>query len=580
MQVSDARAVMVSSEKPLPDSIKPSPALAEVIRLSEAGLDESVVLAYITNNPSAFGLGSEEIIFLTDIGVPGPVIAAMIQKDHLLGQSSPMAVPNLTPPAATPAAPSALAAGVPPPGYVPPGYAAPMQMEQAPPNAEPPPAPDDSYAGFYDTLAPYGNWVNVDGYGVCWQPAVAVVNPGWRPYCDRGHWVYTDCGWYWYSDYSWGWAAFHHGRWFPHNQLGWCWLPDKAWAPAWVAWRYSNSYCGWAPLPPAPRAAPLAPRAQLAPLAPLAQPASLALTSASFNVVPLAALQDHHVSRYALPRDQANKVLSAPMTATTVVTRDNQVFNPGVPAQQVAVLTHTQVHPVPVRSVVGASLNTARVEHLTPGPRTPAAGQAAPAMLAASAEPAIPFNGAASAQVVRQATIKPESALSGAGQIDQQAASHPQQAIASKPQQTLPWQPASQVARRSQPSAPGAINPQNQRPAEIGRVNTQPNYQRPASSGRPTRPEDDMQAAAGQIQAASANHPPAAPPPVEVPRYAPAAQQAPAASQFSRQVPAIEPRAAYVPPAQPAAPAPAQTHTAPSAPASSPARSTDARTGR
>ena len=103
---------------------------------------------------------------------------------------------------------------------------------------------------FYDTLAPYGSWVNVDGYGRCWRPSVMVYNPGWQPYCDHGHWVYTDCGWYWYSDYSWGWAPFHYGRWFQHPHWGWCWTPDTVWGPSWVTWRYSNGYCGWAPLPP------------------------------------------------------------------------------------------------------------------------------------------------------------------------------------------------------------------------------------------------------------------------------------------------------------------------------------------
>ena len=97
---------------------------------------------------------------------------------------------------------------------------------------------------------PYGTWVDVDGYGRCWRPSVVVYNPGWQPYCDHGHWVYTDCGWYWFSDYSWGWAPFHYGRWFRDPRWGWCWAPDTVWGPSWVTWRYSDNYCGWAPLPP------------------------------------------------------------------------------------------------------------------------------------------------------------------------------------------------------------------------------------------------------------------------------------------------------------------------------------------
>src|SRR5206468_1232576 len=106
---------------------------------------------------------------------------------------------------------------------------------------------------FHESLAPYGSWVSVPEYGMCWQPTVVVVNPGWRPYCDRGRWVYTDCGWYWQSDYSWGWAPFHYGRWHNDLRVGWVWVPDRVWGPSWVCWRQSDAYCGWAPLPPAAR---------------------------------------------------------------------------------------------------------------------------------------------------------------------------------------------------------------------------------------------------------------------------------------------------------------------------------------
>src|SRR6185436_19543403 len=90
----------------------------------------------------------------------------------------------------------------------------------------------------------------VDNFGLCWRPTVSVVSPGWRPYCQRGRWLYTDCGWYWQSDYTWGWAPFHYGRWQCHDRWGWMWLPDRTWGPAWVTWRHSRDYCGWAPLPP------------------------------------------------------------------------------------------------------------------------------------------------------------------------------------------------------------------------------------------------------------------------------------------------------------------------------------------
>ena len=109
-------------------------------------------------------------------------------------------------------------------------------------------APEDvSY--FYADLAPYGQWVDLAGYGWCWQPSVVSGNTGWQPYCDAGHWVYTDSGWFWQSDYDWGWAPFHYGRWLHHEQSGWVWFPDRVWGPAWVTWRTAGNNCGWAPLP-------------------------------------------------------------------------------------------------------------------------------------------------------------------------------------------------------------------------------------------------------------------------------------------------------------------------------------------
>jgi hypothetical protein len=34
------------------------------------------------------------------------------------------------------------------------------------------------------------------------------------------------------------------------NDTGWVWVPGSEWAPAWVSWRESDDYIGWAPLPP------------------------------------------------------------------------------------------------------------------------------------------------------------------------------------------------------------------------------------------------------------------------------------------------------------------------------------------
>lgn len=101
---------------------------------------------------------------------------------------------------------------------------------------------------FYDALSPYGDWVQVEGYGYAFQPFVTVDDPEWRPYTD-GQWAYTDAGWTWVSNEDFGWATYHYGRWMKAGNL-WLWLPGNEWAPAWVSWRYSPEYVGWAPLPP------------------------------------------------------------------------------------------------------------------------------------------------------------------------------------------------------------------------------------------------------------------------------------------------------------------------------------------
>lgn len=106
--------------------------------------------------------------------------------------------------------------------------------------------PDVTYNDFYNELSPYGSWMNYPAYGQVW----VCRDPGFVPYSTGGHWAYTNYGWTWVSDYSWGWAPFHYGRWAFEPAFGWMWVPGYQWAPAWVSWRSSADYYGWAPLGP------------------------------------------------------------------------------------------------------------------------------------------------------------------------------------------------------------------------------------------------------------------------------------------------------------------------------------------
>jgi Family of unknown function (DUF6600) len=101
---------------------------------------------------------------------------------------------------------------------------------------------------FYDELEPYGQWVWHPRFGYVWLPET--VSDNWRPYT-VGRWTYTDeYGWYWDSHEPFAWAVYHYGRWGYNPDYGWFWVPGDTWAPAWVQWRYSDNYVGWAPIGP------------------------------------------------------------------------------------------------------------------------------------------------------------------------------------------------------------------------------------------------------------------------------------------------------------------------------------------
>ena len=210
---------------------------AEVLRMAQSGVAEDVLLAYIQNAQTTFDLRADGIVYLKNQGVTSPVIKAILNQDVLL-RAQPIAAPVAAPVPATVPGPQPIAEPTVAPAPM--GPPTPVYDNNPPPEV----------ASFYSELAPYGAWIQLSGVGWCWQPSVVVSQPGWRPYCHGGQWVWTDAGWYWQSDYSWGWAPFHYGRWLRHERSGWVWLSDTVWGPAWVTWRVAGDQCGWAPLPP------------------------------------------------------------------------------------------------------------------------------------------------------------------------------------------------------------------------------------------------------------------------------------------------------------------------------------------
>jgi hypothetical protein len=301
---------------------------------------------------------SGEILYLTDLGISEPVLSAMIRHGNLLRDQQGKVAAEETKLEDTVAAVKKSLA---------------EEQKAEPPDAPPatenvPPAPEyvtppltyspaePVYADapqqvnyFYSSLSPYGSWFDLPGSGWCWRPTAALVDPGWRPYSHRGHWLYSDCGWYWHSDYSWGWAPFHYGRWYNHPRSGWCWFPDSVWAPAWVTWRYTDSHCGWAPLPPG---AHCGPGGLTYHRASVGVGFDFGLSSLSFSFVSRAHFADRNPHRYILPPGQAQMIYTKSKVINDIaVGNNNTIVNKGIGYERIAAASRDEIRKVVVRDL-------------------------------------------------------------------------------------------------------------------------------------------------------------------------------------------------------------------------------------
>lgn len=97
-------------------------------------------------------------------------------------------------------------------------------------------------------LSQYGRFVQHAKYGEVWVPTV--TPQGWHPY-PPCNWVNTrKYGWYYDDKTQWGTIVHHYGRWVSDPQMGWIWTPGAEFSPAWVVWRTSPEWVGWAPMLP------------------------------------------------------------------------------------------------------------------------------------------------------------------------------------------------------------------------------------------------------------------------------------------------------------------------------------------
>lgn len=193
----------------------------------------------------------------------------------------------------------------------------------------PPVSPYDT-SFFYEYLSPHGMWVSHPTYRYVWIPRVHQYK--WRPY-SYGRWVWTDYGWTWVSHFKWGWAPFHYGRWGWDPSLGWFWVPDHRWGPAWVTWRKSPLYVGWAPIPPETMGGWRV-RVQSLPYS---------LDHSFWVFVEGSYFFESNLNRFVLPVERNRTIIDYTVRKTDIIQQDDRVVNRGIDVEVLERITRKQV---------------------------------------------------------------------------------------------------------------------------------------------------------------------------------------------------------------------------------------------
>jgi len=328
-----APAIANSTSAPtLPPGIDANSPLGQVVQMLQSGAGQNVILADVSQSRGPFNLNANDIAYLNDLGTPGDIESAMIQRDKSLGVTDG------------------------------------TQTQQTPPPDQSAQPQDVTEDYFFGALSPYGTWIDMPGYGICWQPCAAINNPGWSPYCAQGQWVYTDYGWYWLSNYSWGWTVFHYGRWFHDANRGWCWWPSTKWAPSWVFWRYWGNDCGWAPLPP--HCYYSQEHGLVYNGAAIPQSYDFGMGANLFSFVPMANLCDENTERFRLPAAQAAQVFARSRVLIDINSNDRTIANDGIPVRKLLLLTGKVMRSVTIQPVQSVAAPGARGEQILPDGET------------------------------------------------------------------------------------------------------------------------------------------------------------------------------------------------------------------
>src|SRR5450759_1071042 len=296
-----------------------------------------------------------------------------------------------------------------------------------------------SIGAFYDELSPYGEWVDCT-YGECWVPRG--VGAGWQPYTN-GQWIYTRYGWTWVSSDPWGANPYHYGTWALIARHGWVWVPGTVWAPAWVTWSYSDSYVGWAPMPP-----------------------TVAFGSAGYSGRPVVVNEAQYVF---VP---TNRFVGTKVTSVRMEPRRNaEIFRQAKPVTRFevsgGVVRNMAVPVATVQRAMGSKIETREISTANTTPRTVSSGGVARSGRVAIVAPARDVK---AARASRQ-TAAPATPQQRQQQAQPQRQAPPQQQQQAKQQQAKQQQ--AQPQRQAPPQQQQQAQPQHQPPQQQPKVQPQ-----------------------------------------------------------------------------------------------------------
>ena len=120
------------------------------------------------------------------------------------------------------------------------------------------------------------------------------------------------------------------------------------WGPSWVCWRYTDAYCGWAPLPPAACYHSGVGFTYYGGSVGIGF--DFGLSWGCYGFVSWGHFNNHHLNHYCVPPHQVNQFYNHSVVVNNYTINHNTVINQGIPPQRVAAATRSEVRRVSLSS--------------------------------------------------------------------------------------------------------------------------------------------------------------------------------------------------------------------------------------